>query len=521
MDDKPEMRNRLQSHLTSLGFELLDVVSGIKEAMERVVSNRYEIILCEYDLGDATNGQQFLEYLRTHDVLARNCIFIIITANNSYQSIITAAECMPDDYLLKPFSAEQLQMRLERLLARQAILEPIDQAYDKKNWHKVIAECSKIQALKNKYYVDVTKIKAAALMRIGHIDDAAELYKAILEQGNYPWAQLGLARALSKLGNMQASNEISLKLMSTHPQFIANFDFASESLIHEDKHEEALEVLKKAVAIFPGNLNRTRQLCTLALVNGQHAMAESHMAETLTKHKHSPVREAADYAILSRAMTEQNKIKEALFTLNEAGNYFIDSHSIVVLSASSSLTHFKAGNQKESEAALNRALEGDARLLPPAVMAILAESCFVMGREDVASDLLKQIIQNNPEDIRMKNKVKMVCAIAGKTMEETATLIETSTNEIIQINNEGVRKAQLGDYKEAVTLILAAAKRLPNNLSINSNAALILAKSLTNGASKEEFLQCLQYRQGVMDKDPAHASLAQVDTMLKNAKILA
>jgi DNA-binding response OmpR family regulator/Flp pilus assembly protein TadD len=521
IDDKLEMRKQLQANLTLSGFEVLHVASSIKEAMEHVESNRYDIVLCEYDLGDNTNGQQFLEYLRTRDVVSRNCIFVIITAENSYESVIAAAECRPDDYLLKPFTFEQIHSRLKHLLVRQAVFESIDRAYDKKNWHKVVAECNKIQALKNKYFTDVLKIKASALMRIGHIEAAVELYKEILEQRNFPWAQLGLARALFWNGDVQAANEISLKLMSTNPQFVANFDFASESLIHENKHEEALEVLKKAAAIFPGNLNRIRQLCTLALVNGQHAMAELQMAEALKKHKHSPVREAADYALLSRAMTEQNKINVALSTLSEAASHFTDDHSAVVLSASNSITHYKAGNLKESEVAINRALACNTYLLPPSIAAILADSCFVVGRDEVADDLLKHIIQNNPEDLRLHNKVKLACAMAGKTVEESTALIEKSTDEIVQINNEGVRKALSGDYKAAIALIEEAAERLPNNLSIVSNAALILAGTLVNGVSKDEFLQCLRYRQNLLDKNPAHPTIAQVEAMLKNAKILA
>jgi len=518
VEDMPEVRNQLQMSMSSLGLEKLVVVATIKEAMEKFESIRFDVVLSDYNLGESTNGQQFLEYLRTHDLLPRNCIFIIITAENSYESVLTAAECMPDDYLLKPFTAGQFLVRFERLLERQKVLEPIDQAHDKKNWHKVIAECDTILALKNKYYVDICKIKAAALLRMERIDDAIQLYKEVLQLRDLPWAQLGLARAQAKLGNKQASDEISSKLMQTNPQFIAGFDFASEVMMQDNKPQQALEILKQAAAAFPGNLNRTRQVTALAMANGDHATAEQLMAEIIKKHRHSPVREAADFALLSRAMTEQGKTKEALSTLKAASSQFSDANSLIVLAASSSIAHLKDGNVQAAEAALTEALAGDTRLLPPSVAATLAEACFAAGREEAANDLLKQILQNNPDDLRLQNKVKMVCAMAGKDMDESSSLIQESAKEIIKINNDGVRKAQAGEYKEAIALIVAAAERLPNNLNILSNAALILAVSIANSASKDELQLCLQYRQKVMNKNPSHPKLAQIDVMLKKAK---
>jgi tetratricopeptide (TPR) repeat protein len=255
------------------------------------------------------------------------------------------------------------------------------------------------------------------------------------------------------------------------------------------------------------------------MANGEYAMAETLMSDTIKKHKHSPVREASDYALLSRALIEQGKTKEALSSLKEAASQFKDPSSAIVLAASNSIAHFKAGNLSEAKAALNQALAEDTRLLPPSVAASLAEACFASGKDDVANTFLRQILQNNPDDLRLQGRVKMVCTMSGKSADESAALIQDSAKEIIKINNDGVRKAQAGEYQEAIELIVSAAERLPNNLHIISNAALILAVSVANSASKDELIKCLHYRQKVMDKDPAHPKLAQIDMMLKKAKV--
>jgi len=101
VDDLPGMRTQLQMSLTHSGFEKLHVVASIKDALARIQEEKYDIILSDYFLGEGTSGQQFLEYLRTRDLISRNTIFVIITAERTYEKVVTAAECTPDDYLLK------------------------------------------------------------------------------------------------------------------------------------------------------------------------------------------------------------------------------------------------------------------------------------------------------------------------------------------------------------------------------------------------------------------------------------
>ena len=40
-------------------------------------------------------------------------IFMMVTAERSYEKVVSAVELAPDDYLIKPFSGEVLRTRLE------------------------------------------------------------------------------------------------------------------------------------------------------------------------------------------------------------------------------------------------------------------------------------------------------------------------------------------------------------------------------------------------------------------------
>lgn len=520
IDDIEGMRSQLRMSLSSSGFAKLHIVSNIKEALGRLAENKYDVILCDYALGDSTNGQQFLEYLRTNDLINRNTIFVMATAEQSYGKVVSASECAPDDYLLKPFTAAQLNTRLMKLLERQEYFSAIDQATDKKNWSGVIAECDKLLPAKNKYFFDLCKIKGSALMRNNQAKQAEDLYREILAIRPIGWAKLGLARALKMLDNKAEAERLAREILAETPQFMAAYDFLSKLVAESGDGKAALDVLQKAREISPGTMSRIRELSSLAVTTGQPEIAEKVMRETLQIHKHSPVRQANDYAILSRALVNQGKAAEALSVVKDARKSFSDDKSNVVLSVTESVAHRAAGNDELALAALDMALSiGDLGSLPADAVMAMADACFALGKEEEATRLLRHTVQNNNEDATIKDKVRAVLVAAGKDTSEASALIDDCAREVIQLNNDGVRKAQAGQLNEAIELLSEAANRLPNNFQILGNAALVIALDLVrNGKDAGKLANCLAYRESLIKKSPAHPKLEQIDNMLKQLK---
>ncbi len=520
IDDMEGMRSQLRMSLSSSGFAKLHVVSSIKEALERLAQNNYDVILCDYSLGDGTDGQQFLEYLRTGDLIHRNTIFIMITAEQSYAKVVAASECAPDDYLLKPFTSAQFNARLEKLLERQAYFRAIDQAADKKNWPKMVEECDKLLAAKDKYYFDLCKIKGAALVRDNRVQQAADLYAEIIALRPLGWARLGLARALAQLDRKVEAITLLREILAEMPQFMAAYDFLGKLMAQTGDKKGALDVLQQARQIAPGTMSRIRELSTLAVSTGQPEIAEKVMRETLIRHKYSPVRQANDYVVLSKALTDQGKTADALSVVQEAKKSFSDSHSNVVLSVSESSAHLAAGNEELAHAALDKAMaSGEMTSYSADALVALADACFSLGKEEDATRLLQHAVQSHHENEEIKGRVHAVMVAAGKDATEASALIEAIAAEVIKLNNEGVRRAQAGQLAEAIELLSEAATRLPNNLQILGNAALVIALDLVrNGKDPVKLSQCLKYRESLLKKSPNHAKLAQIDGMLKQLR---
>lgn len=515
IDDLEGMRAQLKVSLSSSGFEKLHILASIKEGIEKLKTETYDLILCDYFLGDGTDGQQFLEYLRTHDLISRNTIFILITAEQALEKVISASECAPDDYLLKPFTTAQLHARLEKLLERQERLQSIDKATDAKDWARVVAECDKLIAAKDKYFIEAYKIKGAALVHGNRPQEAAALYREVLAMRSIGWAKLGLAKALAMLGEKDEALRIGKEILAETPRFMAVYDFLGKLLASAGEKQGALQILMKAREMAPGTMSRIRNISTLAVDTGQSDVAESVMSQALKKHKYSPVREVSDYAVLSKALTKQGKTDDALDILREAKGSFNDEGSNAVLAATECLAHRQAGNEALAQAALVEAMSGDVGQMPPEVAATVADACFAMGKQDEALQLLKQAVQNNPEDAAVLERVQGVLEAAGMGVAESRALIDASAKEIVQLNNDGVRKAQAGELEDAISLLSSAADRLPNNLQILGNAALVIALDLSrNGVRDDRMRSCMQYRDMLVSKAPAHPKLAQIDGLL-------
>lgn len=147
IDDMPEMRSAMRIQLTDAGLEKCDQARSIKEAIDRLKEKRYDLIVCDYNLGQGADGQQLLELVRRKKILPLSTAFMIVTGETGYEQVSTAAEYAPDDYLLKPFTADLLGTRLGRILDKKAALAPIySQMGEKGDRTKALAACEALLA---------------------------------------------------------------------------------------------------------------------------------------------------------------------------------------------------------------------------------------------------------------------------------------------------------------------------------------------------------------------------------------
>ncbi|MEF8707348.1 MAG: tetratricopeptide repeat protein [Candidatus Accumulibacter propinquus] len=131
---------------------------------------------------------------------------------------------MPDDYLLKPFTADTLKSRIDRLLEKKTRLLEVDKLQDQGRWQEIIPVCDEIIAARDKYLVDAMRIKGNALIMTKRFDQAIAFYQQALQMRSMPWAKLGLAKAYQGNGEHAQAKEALTDLLVETPRFLAAYD---------------------------------------------------------------------------------------------------------------------------------------------------------------------------------------------------------------------------------------------------------------------------------------------------------
>lgn len=510
LDDMPDMRTTMRNQMQALGIMNVSLASNVKEALNFIAQRTYDVILCDYYLGGSTDGQQFLEYLRTTNKISRATLFIMITAETGFNSVITAAECLPDDYLLKPFTGETLKIRLERLLERKARLANIDRLQDKGDWPAIIKACDDIILVRDKYMVDAMRIKGNALLTLNRVDDAIKFYQDAIKMRDMPWAKLGLAKALKSRGEGSHAGQILEGIIQDNPKLLAAYDLLGKIHTEAGDTQKALSVLDNACKIAPHSLARQRSIAHLAEETGDYERVDKALSVVVKQTENSPLRDPNDYVKLTNALTETGELERAVGIIKKAKDNFKENTEVKLFAAVEAVTQQKAGNKDAAQKALAIALEQDETSLPESTRLAIAKACLANGKQDEAKQILKAIVQNNPDSNKLQSQIATMFKDHGGA-DVARELIESSVKEVIALNNQAVQKAKAGEYAEASRMLTEAALRLPNNLQVVSNASLsILMDVFMNGYDVAKTMQAKQFQEAVSAQNSQYPKLAEI-----------
>jgi DNA-binding response OmpR family regulator len=309
IDDMPEMRSAMRIQLADAGLEKCDTARNVKEAIDRLRERRYDLIVCDYNLGQGTDGQQFLELVRRKQLLPLSTAFLIVTGETGYEQVSTAAEYAPDDYLLKPFTADLLGTRIGRILDKKAALAPIYRylgpSKEGGDRAKALAACDELLAAGGRYLLDVLRLKGELLAAAGRNQEALALYEGVLQQRTTPWAEVGKARILAALGKDDEAKDHLQHALAAYPNYLAAYDSLAQLVEKTDK-AAAQQIVEQALKVAPST-QRQRRLGNLAFENKDYARAETAFRRTVEKDRSGFFKGHDDYVGLAKSCVEQGK----------------------------------------------------------------------------------------------------------------------------------------------------------------------------------------------------------------------
>jgi two-component system OmpR family response regulator len=125
IDDEPGVRDLLEDALGNAGYQTQCATNGA-DGLDQL--RRRSADLCIVDINMPTmNGFEFLEKLRAHDTKTP---VLMLTARDSSDDVERGLRVGADDYVRKPFSLEELLLRVAAILRRTGIDENDDHVFN-------------------------------------------------------------------------------------------------------------------------------------------------------------------------------------------------------------------------------------------------------------------------------------------------------------------------------------------------------------------------------------------------------
>ncbi len=115
VDDFSTMRRIVRNLLKQLSFNNVDEAEDGDVALEKLKKGSYDFVITDWNMPNMT-GLELLKAIRSDDNLKALPV-LLITAEAEKENVVLAAEAGVNDYIVKPFTGDVLQQKINRIFA--------------------------------------------------------------------------------------------------------------------------------------------------------------------------------------------------------------------------------------------------------------------------------------------------------------------------------------------------------------------------------------------------------------------
>ncbi len=112
IEDDQRIRETLARRLAERGYDVVSAGTGL-DGLEAVIGQAPDVVVLDLGLPDV-DGREVLKMIRSVSTVP----VIVATARDDEAEIVKVLDAGADDYVVKPFSADQLEARIRAVLRR-------------------------------------------------------------------------------------------------------------------------------------------------------------------------------------------------------------------------------------------------------------------------------------------------------------------------------------------------------------------------------------------------------------------
>jgi CheY-like chemotaxis protein/Flp pilus assembly protein TadD len=281
IDDVRSFLVLIKTMLLNLGCSNITLLNSAEEGRRRCQKEQFDIYLIDYNLGHGENGRQLIDYLKQQQLLPVDSIIFIISGDNSRSMVLSALESEPDEYMMKPFSSEQLKMRIQRALTRKHKLLPMLTAQRAEDNDLVLTECEKIINQHSRYTNYCRCVMAEILFSQNKALEAKKILDSGLAIRESAWLRLFLGRANQMLGEHDAAILHLNSALHLRPLMVEAYRWLAYLQLAIGSNDEAIATLNRALSISPQSRRLHQQIAEYSLTQHDYYRASQSLATLL------------------------------------------------------------------------------------------------------------------------------------------------------------------------------------------------------------------------------------------------
>lgn len=258
VDDHDLIRKSISKVLRKLGFaEVIECHNG-KDAKMIIDTQAVDLIICDLDL-NFISGFELLDHVRTLDT-GSETPFLIVTGAADKDDIIKAANKGAEEYLVKPFSPEELEAKIVKVLNQFFSPGPILGKLREAEKKLISSDYEGAQVL----LTEAMKLKDNARAR--HL----------------------CAVSLQKQGKIGEALQMLQENIQSYPNFLKNYVTLANFYIEKKDYQNAIHALKQELELNPKQPLRQIKLANMMVKQGNPQAAIDHYRFALLENNRNP-----------------------------------------------------------------------------------------------------------------------------------------------------------------------------------------------------------------------------------------
>jgi two-component system chemotaxis response regulator CheY len=114
VDDYKTMLRIIRNLLKQIEFENVEEASDGAEALSKLQAGNFGLVISDWNMEPMT-GLELLQHVRS-DPKLKSTPFIMVTAESKTENVIAAKQAGVSNYIVKPFNAETLRGKIQKVL---------------------------------------------------------------------------------------------------------------------------------------------------------------------------------------------------------------------------------------------------------------------------------------------------------------------------------------------------------------------------------------------------------------------